>query len=99
MPEIERDLEDCRALASEPISGINLRVLLRRSKRPSVAIPVLLVLLALVSLGVWGLQRASKIRWARTQALPQIAQLIDLSQGLRGNGRFTPGYYRTPPWG
>ncbi len=77
MTEIERELEDCRVLASEPISGINLRVLLRRSKRPSVAIPVLLVLLALGSLAAWWLQRSSKIRWARTQALPQIAQLID----------------------
>jgi len=77
MPEVERELEDCRALASEPISGINLRVLLRQSKRPSVAIPVLLILVALGGLAAWWLQRASKIRWAREHALPRIAQLID----------------------
>ena len=77
MPEIERELEGCRALASEPISGINLKVLLRQSKRPSVAIPVLLILLALASLAARGIQRSSKIRWARTQALPQIAQLTE----------------------
>jgi cephalosporin-C deacetylase-like acetyl esterase/predicted Ser/Thr protein kinase len=75
--EIERELEDCRALISEPISGINLRVLFRQSKRPRVAIPVLLILLALGSLFAWWLQRSSKARWARTQALPQIAQLIE----------------------
>src|SRR5258708_7665545 len=77
MSEIERELEDCRALASEPVSGINLRVLFRQSKRPSVAIPVLLILLALGSLSAWWLQRSSRARWARTQALPQIAQLIE----------------------
>ena len=77
MLEIERELEDCRAHASEPVSGINLRVLFRQSKRPRVAIPVLLILLALGSMSAWWLQRSSKARWARTQALPQIAQLIE----------------------
>ena len=77
MPEIERELEDCRALASEPVSGINLRVLFRQSKRPRVAIPLLLILLALGSLSAWWLQRSLKVRWARTRALPQIAQLIE----------------------
>jgi eukaryotic-like serine/threonine-protein kinase len=77
MPEIERELEDCRALASGPVSGINLRVLFRQSKRPRVAIPVLLILLALGSLSAWWVQRRSRARWARDQALPQIAQLIE----------------------
>ena len=77
VPEIERELEDCRALASEPISGINLRVLFRQSKRPRVAIPVLLILLALGGLSAWWLQRSFRARWARTQALPQITQLIE----------------------
>src|SRR5215472_4032555 len=77
MFEIERELEDCRAQVSESISGIDLRVLFRQSKRPRVAIPVLLILLVLGSLSAWWLQRSFKARWARTQALPQIAQLIE----------------------
>jgi len=77
MSEIERELVDCRAHASEPVSGINLRVLFRQSKRPSLAIPVLLILLAAGSLSAWWLQRSSRARWARAQALPQIAQLIE----------------------
>ena len=52
-------------------------MLFRQSKRPRVAIPVLLLLLALGSLFAGWLHRSSKIRWARTQALPQIAQLIE----------------------
>ena len=37
--EILRELKECRSLASEPVSGINFKVLLRQSKRPRVAIP------------------------------------------------------------
>ena len=76
--EVERELEECRALTSGPISGINLRVLLRQGKRPRVAIPsCVLHLLAWVVLFAWWLHHTSKVRWAREQALPQISQLID----------------------
>ena len=40
--EVALKLEECRALAAEPISGINFRVLLRQSQRPRVAVPALL---------------------------------------------------------
>lgn len=75
--EIEQELEDCSALLSEPASGINLRVLFRQSKRPRVAIPVLLSLLMLVSLFTWWIHHSSRVRWARNQAVPQIAHLIE----------------------
>lgn len=74
--EIERELQNCCALASEPESGINLRVLFRQSKRPRVAIPALFGLLMMVSLSVWWIHHSSRVRWARDQAVPQIAQLI-----------------------
>jgi len=64
-------------LAPEPASGINLRVLFRQSKRPWVAIPILLSLLVLVSLSAWWIRHSSRVRWARDQAVPQIAQLIN----------------------
>jgi serine/threonine protein kinase/formylglycine-generating enzyme required for sulfatase activity/cephalosporin-C deacetylase-like acetyl esterase len=77
MLEIERELEDCRALTSQPASGINLRVLFRQSKRPIVAIPVLIIVLALGIFFAWGLWRVSRARWARDQALPEIARLVE----------------------
>jgi len=73
--EIEQDLEDCKA-AQAP-TGINLRVLFRKGKRPSVAIPALLGLLMLVSLFAWWIHNSSKAGWARNQALPQIARLVE----------------------
>ena len=75
--EIQRALDECHALASEAASGINLRVLLRQSKRPSVVVPALIVLLALASVFAWWLQRVSRAHWAKDKALPQIAQLIE----------------------
>ena len=75
--EVERQLEECRALTSGSNSGINLKVLLRQARRPRVALPAVFTLLAVVGLLGWWLYHISKIRWAREQALPQISQLID----------------------
>ncbi|MGA7589576.1 MAG: SUMF1/EgtB/PvdO family nonheme iron enzyme [Candidatus Sulfotelmatobacter sp.] len=72
--------EVAKSLVSEaptPISGINLLELLRHGKRPIVATPVVLILLMLGSLSSWWLQHSSRVHWARDQALPQIAQLIE----------------------
>jgi len=75
--EIQRELEDYFALVCEPSSGINLKVLLRQSKRPRVAVPAVLILLILIGLTIWGIHRSSRIRWARNEALPRIAQLAE----------------------
>jgi eukaryotic-like serine/threonine-protein kinase len=74
--EIERDLEGCKA-ASEALTGINFRVVFRQGKRPSVAIPVMLGLLMLVCLFAWWIHNSLKVGWARNQALPQIARLVE----------------------
>jgi eukaryotic-like serine/threonine-protein kinase len=65
------------ANATEPESGINFRVLFRQSKRPKVAIPVLLSLLTLASVLVWWIHHSSRVKWARDEAVPQIAQLLE----------------------
>jgi serine/threonine protein kinase/cephalosporin-C deacetylase-like acetyl esterase len=77
MAEIEQELRDCYELASEPVSGMNLRVLLWQYKRPQVAIPALIILLVLASLGIRWVHYSSRVAWARNQALPEIAQLIE----------------------
>jgi len=77
MIEVERDLKDCSELISEPASGVNPRVLFRQSRQPRVAIPALIILIALMSLIGWGIHHSSKVRWAREQALPQIGKLIE----------------------
>ena len=78
--EIERQLEACQASGTQSISGINLTALARQSKRPSVAIPILVILLTLVSLSARWLQRNRKVQWARMEAIPQISELIKLEK-------------------
>jgi serine/threonine protein kinase/formylglycine-generating enzyme required for sulfatase activity/dienelactone hydrolase len=77
MSEIVRELEDCRTLTSGLAVGVNLRVIFQQSKRPGVAIPVLLILLALGSLSGRWLLHSYRARWARNQVLPEIEQLIE----------------------
>jgi eukaryotic-like serine/threonine-protein kinase len=75
--EIEQELKDCYELASEPAGGVNLRVLFRKSRQPRIAILALIILLALTSGGVSWIHHSSRVRWARNQALPEIAELIE----------------------
>ncbi len=77
MIEVEQELKDCSELISEPASGVNPRVLFRQSRQPLVAIPALIILIALMSFIGWGIHHSSKVRWAREQALPQIGKLIE----------------------
>ena len=75
--EVERELEECRKVTSGPLSGVNLRVLLRQGRRPRVAIPLLVLIVCLGSLLGWWLHYRSRVRWAREEALPEISRLID----------------------
>ena len=77
MIEVEQELKDYSELISEPASGVNPRVLFRQSRRPRVAVPALIIFIALMSLIGWGIHHSSKVRWAREQALPQIGKLIE----------------------
>jgi serine/threonine protein kinase len=78
MTAVVQDLESCRSCLAATSSGaINLKLLAQESRQPRVFIPALLILLALVGGSARLLQRNAKARWARTQALPEITNLID----------------------
>src|SRR3984957_8997486 len=80
MIEVERELKDCSELISESASGVNPRVLLRQSRQPRVAIPALIVLIALMSFIGWGINHNAKVRWAREWAFPHIGKLIERNE-------------------
>ena len=46
-------------------------------KRPRVAIPALIAIAALAATIIWLQQRGGRARWAREQAIPQIARFVD----------------------
>jgi cephalosporin-C deacetylase-like acetyl esterase len=61
------------------LGAFNLRAFLRRIRRPRVAIPAVIVVLAIALIAVWFFNRQTKIRWARQVALPEIERLIETS--------------------
>jgi serine/threonine protein kinase len=66
-------LEDLKLLKEELApSGVPV---IRLVRRPQVAGPLLLAVLAFTLLTIWAFRRNTRIRWAREQAIPQISQL------------------------
>ncbi len=53
-------------------------------RRPSVAIPGVLVVLGLIAGTLWVMQRSAKQRWAREVAIPKVAELLDAAPGFTG---------------
>jgi len=76
--EIIKDLRKYQdVLRAEELGAFNLRTLLRRIRRPRVAIPIVTVVLAICLVAVWFFNRQANIRWARQEALPEIERLIE----------------------
>ena len=70
------------ALKSERAGVFNLRSFLKRVRRPAVAIPFALGVIAIAALAVWFFNRQAKIRWAKNELLPEINQLIGVAHTL-----------------
>jgi dienelactone hydrolase len=72
--ELRADLEHYISALTVPAPSI--RTLLRFAKRPNVAVPIGLVMLVACITTLWLFVRSAKTRWAREEALPEIARLI-----------------------
>jgi dienelactone hydrolase/predicted Ser/Thr protein kinase len=66
--------ESLRIPEAEPLS---FKALLRRARKPHIAIPALLAFLAIGFLGLWFFNRQARIRRAREELLPKIDQLVE----------------------
>jgi tRNA A-37 threonylcarbamoyl transferase component Bud32 len=64
------------SLRAEELGALNLKTLIRRIRKPRVAIPAVCVILLLALASVWFFNRQAKIRWARQEALPEIEALL-----------------------
>ena len=74
--EMAKELRGYRdTLKMESAGVFNLRSLLKRFRRPAVAIPSAIAFIAIAAFAGWFFPRQAKIRWARNELLPQIAQL------------------------
>jgi dienelactone hydrolase/predicted Ser/Thr protein kinase len=61
------------SLKAEGVKALSLRSL----RRPMVAVPTVIALVAIVLAAVWFFNRQAKIRWANNVALPEIKRLIE----------------------
>jgi serine/threonine protein kinase len=76
--EMFKDLKQYQKILSTPDAGlINLRTISRGIRKPQVAIPVLITLLAIVYLGVGLFKRQARVRWANEVLIPKIQQNAD----------------------
>jgi dienelactone hydrolase/predicted Ser/Thr protein kinase len=84
--EMLRDLRVYQDSVSGLEAGVlNVRSLARRLRRPRVAIPAVLGLLAVAAAAFWFSNRQAKVRWAEDTLLPQIEQLIMAESAGRDN--------------
>jgi len=67
--------QDC--LKAEELGAFNLRTILRRIRRPRVAIPAVCAILIIALASVWFVNRQAKIRWTREEILPEVERLIE----------------------
>jgi dienelactone hydrolase/predicted Ser/Thr protein kinase len=70
------------ALRSERAGVFNIRSFLKRVRRPAVAIPFALGVIAIAALAFWFFNRQAKIRWAKNELLPRITQLAGVANFL-----------------
>ena len=74
-------LEDLRAyetsLQLERSGALNLKTLVRRLRRPAVAIPATLAVVAIAAAAFFFFRHQAKVRWAREVALPEIERMIE----------------------
>jgi len=74
-------LSDLRAyetsLQFERSGALTLKSLLRRLRRPTVAVPTALAIIVLAAAAVFISKRQVQVRWARQTALPEIERMIE----------------------
>ncbi len=56
----------------------------RLVRKPQVAAPGILILAAVIMSATWLINRSAKVRWAREEALPKIAQLVEQREYTAG---------------
>ena len=71
------ELEECRSLASEPSQRHQLQGTPSPKQAAARRHPGLLIILCWGAFWVWWIDRSLKARWARTEAIPKISQLIE----------------------
>jgi serine/threonine protein kinase/cephalosporin-C deacetylase-like acetyl esterase len=80
--EILKDLKRHQdSLRAVEMGRFDLRIFLRRFRKPRILVPTIGLILIIILAAVWFFNRQAEIRWAREEAVPEVGRLID--SGLR----------------
>ncbi len=75
-----KDLKEYqKSMRAVEMGVFDLRTLLRRIRKPRVLVPAVGMILLIILSVVWFFNRQAKIRWAREEALPEIARLVEMN--------------------
>jgi formylglycine-generating enzyme required for sulfatase activity/dienelactone hydrolase len=76
--DMSEDLRKYREMSRAAEAGVfNVRSLLRRIRQPKIAIPAVLLIIAIVFLGGRLFKHQARVRWARGVVLPEVEKLIE----------------------
>lgn len=81
--ELHQDLVDYQETLTLPVpKAVDLKAFLRLFRKPRVAVCGVLIFLVLCITPFWLINRSTKVRWARVEALPEIERLIEQDKYL-----------------
>jgi formylglycine-generating enzyme required for sulfatase activity/dienelactone hydrolase/predicted Ser/Thr protein kinase len=69
--------EELKALKHELIGSSASVPIAQMVRRPKIAVPLTLIVIAILAAAIWLVRRNAHVRWARTQALPQVSELAE----------------------
>jgi hypothetical protein len=82
--EMLKDLKAYEAALQAEASGVfNLRSLMKKLRRPTVAVPTALAIVAIAAAAFFFFKHQGQVRWARQAALPEIEQMIEGNDVMR----------------
>ena len=88
---LEKDKEDRYASAAEMLhdlkkyteslkqdtgGSVDMRAILRRFRKPQVAVPAAIIVLAIIIFTIWYIDRQATINWVHEEAIPEIEELV-----------------------
>jgi tRNA A-37 threonylcarbamoyl transferase component Bud32/dienelactone hydrolase len=79
-PDLLKDLQKYKdSLKAEELGAFSIRSILRKIRKPIIAVPALLIIAAIAIAAIWFFTRQAKIQWARNEAIPEIQRIMDES--------------------
>ena len=75
--ELRKDLASSQLALAAPPPTVTVTAVSQVLRRPSIAVPALVALLAIGAAAIWAWNQGADARWAREEGMPQLMQLVE----------------------